>query len=255
MKKSVIFLICLIVSFMVFGQNETKNLMVDIEEVEVTPPKFTGIENVVAKLPGNRSDLISGYLSKNVVYPKRAMNLRKEGTEVVQFVITPSGELRDFKVINSVCPEIDFELISVLKRTNGMWNPGYNNGEPVAMQKEVSMVFNLGEYKNRTVKEKFTAIATSFFTKGTKKLFIENNPKKALKYFEMAMMYLPNDESLLYSRGMVKYELEDKEGAQSDWDRMKLLAEKGTIEKNIEFTANNYKQLKGFEELQNHIGK
>ena len=42
MKKYVIILISLMATIAVFGQNETKQINVDVEEVQVTPPKFTG---------------------------------------------------------------------------------------------------------------------------------------------------------------------------------------------------------------------
>ena len=45
MKRNVIFLVCLIISTMVFGQNETKQINVDVEEVQVTPPTFAGVLN------------------------------------------------------------------------------------------------------------------------------------------------------------------------------------------------------------------
>lgn len=255
MKKYVIFLMCLILSILVFGQEEIKELKVNLEEVEVTPPKFTGIKNVVTSLSDTGSDQISDYLAQKVIYPKRASDLGKEGTEVVQFTVTSSGELKDFKVINSVCEDIDFELISALESTSGMWKPGSNNGKSTSMVKEVSMVFNLGEYKNRTASEKFNSIAINYFNKGNKNLFYKNNAKKALKQFNAALVYLPYESSLLFARGMAKYALEDSEGAQQDWDRMKYLAENGKSEKSIVLITDNYKELKGFKELQSYLNE
>ena len=244
MKKYFILLICLIVSAVTYGQNKMTNVMVDAE-VEVTPPQFTGIENVTALTNTDRSVLIKKYLVKNVIYPRRAAKCMREGTEVVQFTITATGELTNFKVINSLCPEIDNEMLRVLKTTDRMWKPGFNNGMPVAMEKEISMIFKSGDYNNIT--KYFTAKANKFFIKGNKNLYFNGNPKKALKYYNEGMRYLPYDKGLLYVRGMCLYELGDKEGARNDWNRIVTL---GGIDfgDTIDFVFDSDK-MKGYEEM------
>jgi len=131
MKKIVNFLICLIFSVMAIGQNETQNLEVSLEESEVTPPKFTGIENPAA-FPEADNSVVRNYLRKQLIRPNPSNEYWLDGTEIVQFTVTPSGNLTNFKVINSVCPAIDREIFHILETTNGMWEPGYRNGEPAA---------------------------------------------------------------------------------------------------------------------------
>ncbi len=244
MKKYLVLLICLTVSFIAFGQSEMKNVMTGAE-VEVTAPQFTGIENVVALTSVNRSLLIKEYLVKKAIYPKGALNCNKEGTEVIKFVVNPDGSLSNFDVINSICREIDDELIRVLKTTNGMWQPGENNGNPVAMEKEVSLIFAAGSVKN--LKEIFTAKATNSFIQGNKRMFVKHKYKKALKYYNQGTRYLPYDKGLLYVRGICKYELGDKEGARKDWERIVTL---GGID-GIDFDnfAYDSSKMKGYEEM------
>ncbi len=244
MKKYLVLLICLTVSFIAFGQSEMKNVMTGAE-VEVTAPQFTGIENVVALTSVNRSLLIKEYLVKKAIYPKGALNCNKEGTEVIKFVVNPDGSLSNFDVINSICREIDDELIRVLKTTNGMWQPGENNGNPVAMEKEVSLIFTAGNFKD--LNKYFTAKATNSFVQGCKKMYLKNNSKKALRYYNQGMRYLPYDKNLLYVRGICKYELGDKEGARKDWERIVTL---GGID-GIDFDnfAYNSSKMKGYEEM------
>ncbi len=220
MKKTAIFLFSLTLSLMVFGQIETKDLMVNLEEVEVTPPNFTGIENVAAILQANGAELVKRFIIKNVNYPESALKFHKEGTEIVQFVVTHKGKVTNFKVVNSVSPEIDEELIRVLKTTDGMWKPGYNNGIAVTMEKEVSLVFCVDKCDSNSVKELFANKATEYFKSANKKLFVKQNPQKALKQYDNGIRYLPNDKALLYSRGMCRYELGDEEGALRDWNRI-----------------------------------
>ncbi len=244
MKKFVIFLFCLTLPLMVFAQTETKELMVNLEEVEVTPPKFTGIENVADVLQVNNAELVREFIIKNVNYPVEALDNYKEGTEIVHFCITKEGKVTNFKVINSVSPEIDKELIRVLKTTDGMWKPGYNNGVPVDMGKEVSLVFCLGKDDFCSVKDHFVNKATEYFQGANKQLFVKHNPKKALKQYNKGIKYLPNDKALLYIRGLCRYELGDEEGARRDWDRIVSL---GGMD--IGMIAYDSGEMKGYDEM------
>lgn len=220
MKKNVIFLICLILSMIAIGQNETQK-MVDIDEVEVSPPKFTGIENVATYSNAENISLINNFLAKNTKYPQGAAEILLEGTEVVQFTVTPSGNVTNFNVINSVSKEIDKELIRVLKSTNGMWKPGYNNGKPTEMEQEVSLIF--ADYNESEVVKYFVKKAVYNYTEGSKHLFTEHKPKKAIKHYDMGIRYLPSDKGLLLLRGLCNYELGNIENAKSDWERIVTL--------------------------------
>ena len=209
MKAKVIFILCMILSVITFGQNSKSN---SLEEIEVIPPTFPEAESICQ---GKNVESINDYLSNNIEFPQMSVNSGLQGTEVIQFVVTPKGELTDFNVINSVSSEIDKEVIRVLEVTSGLWKPAHINGEPVAMVKEVSLVFKLNE------KDDFKVMAKKFANQGNKMLFIKKDPKRALKYYDMGITLLPNEESLLATRGLCKYELGDEEGARRDWNRIK----------------------------------
>lgn len=248
MKKYLILMMCLISSAMIFGQNETKNVMVDIEEVSVTPPKFTGIENAAAILETDNSSMINRFLSQNLNYPLNSDEYWKEGTEVIQFTVTPSGMVTDFNVINSVCREIDEELIRVIKTTNGMWKPGYNNGEPIAMEKEVAVMF--GDYKDNEIVTRFVQQAEKNFIMGGKNLFENHKPKKALKFYDLGVRYLPNDKALLMMRGICHYEIGDEESARKDWNRIVSLGGTNPWEIGYDLT-----EMKGYAEMTDILAK
>jgi len=222
MKKIVNFLICLIFSIMAIGQNETQNLKVDSEEI--SPPKFTGNENGAAFLEADNL-VLKDYLLKHVIHPKLIDEYWREGTEIVQFTVTPSGNVSDFKVINSVCPAIDREMFRLLKTTDGMWNPGYMNGEPTAMEKEVSVlfVFECMKYNCIETVKHFTEQATHYLEKGNSNLLVKNNLEKALTLYNKGIRYRPDNKELLMMRGMCSYELGDVESAKSDWYRIAML--------------------------------
>ena len=221
MKTIIIFLLCMILSGITFGQIEEEKMRhVDVDEVQVVPPKFTGVKNAIPLLKEGKIESIGDYLAKNIEYPKKDAERFIQGTEVVQFVVSPTGELSDFKVINGISPQINEEVIRVLETTSGMWVPGYNNNEPVAMEKEISVAFKI---TGLPYPLDFKTQATKYFSKGTEILFTKHNPKRALKFYDKGIMLLPNDEGLLLMRGIARYEVGNKDGAYRDWDRINAL--------------------------------
>ena len=226
---------------MAFGQNR----QTELKEIRVTPPKFTGVMNEV-----NESSL-TNYLLKNIEYKTDIDEPWNEGTEVVRFIVTPNGKLNNFKVINSVSKEIDEELIKVLQSTDGMWAPGLNDKEPIAMEKEVSIIFSVHEPAK--TKEYFTAVATKHFIKGSKKLLIDQKPRKAITAYNKASKYLPNDKALLYLRSVAKYFSGDKEGARTDLNRMEHLVKTNKMEHYLKMPTDDFKTLAGYEEFLSFI--
>lgn len=238
MKKRLIFALSMLVATFAFAQNK------NVEEVNITVPQFTGNENAALIQAGPQSTLIKKFLNKTIVYPATAAYCNIQGTEVVEFTVTTKGNVRDFKIINSVCPEIDKEVISALEQTNGMWYPGIKNGEPADMSVEIPFTFCASNTGSRTVNEFFKEKATLLFSKGIKILFENGNAKKALNYFDKGIIYLPYDQSLLLARGMCRYKLGDTNGATEDWTRMNDLG--GGDMKEL---ASAFKDMKGYDEL------
>ena len=250
MKKTAIFLICLILSIVAIGQSETQNQRVDPEDAGFTPPQFTGIENRASILETDNSLLVKNYLLNNLICPSKSAKCWKEGTEIVQFTVSPSGNVSNFKVITSVSSEIDHEFIRVLETTDGMWKPGYSNGEPTAMKNEVSMLFKVGDYDDSEIVNYFTEKASNYFTKGSLNLLVKNKPEKALRLYSKAVLYRPNDKGLLLLRGMCSYELGDTESAQRDWDRIATLGgiEAGKFD-------NDLAEMKGYTKMTNILAE
>jgi TonB family protein len=251
--KNLILLTCMLFSVCVFAQETT--VKKSLEEVQVSPPEFTGIENVATVLKSNNSKVVTNYLAKNVQYPDQAINSFDEGTSVIQFMVTEEGNLADFEIINSVSKSIDNEVIRALKTTNGMWKPGLNNGEPTAMQKEVSMLFKIDESDAKAIIQDFTEKAIHHFDVACRSLFYKHNAKKALRHYTMATKYLPNDGSLLTLRGLCKYELGDKAGAEKDWNRINKIANNSEAkESNINYLSYDASGLKGNEAMKSILG-
>lgn len=195
-------------------------------ETEVIRPTLSVKKSKM--LPEDRSyESLNDYLSNRIVFPERSLKRKKvEGTEVVQFDVTPEGELTRFHVINSVSPEIDEHVISVLKTTSGFWTPGLINGEPTTMTHEISVAFKRIDHEGPSPKN-FSRQAKLHFEKGTKQLLVKQNPKKALRHFTQGVNYQPYQKGLLWMRGLCLKALGDEEAAQRDWARMETLESRG----------------------------
>jgi TonB family protein len=243
MKTKIFILAVLILPIAAMGQIFHKN--VDIPEVKVTPPVFAGVQ-IVPDDPDSQDNFLGKYLSEYFQYPQSAKQCGDQGTGVIQFVVQPDGKLTDFRVINSVCRELDKEFVRVIKTTEGMWNPGSNNGNPVQMEKEVSMMFVADcEWCNNKPIEYFTKQAKAYFARANKLFLEKHNSKKALKNYDKTIKYLPYDASTLLLRGLCRYENGNLEGARTDWERINKIGSS--------FDASPYLEeltlLKGYDEM------
>jgi len=149
-------------------------------------------------------------------YPQESVSCKRQGTEVVCFLVTPQGELTDIKIINSVCPKIDEEIIRVLSLTSGKWQSGTVNGLNVPMEKEVSIAFKIHQSND------FKKLAQSNLKRGNE-MQMKGNHKKAVKFYDEAIKYLPNEKTILAARSICKYEMGDAKGAEEDWTRLQKI--------------------------------
>ena len=217
MKTIIILFLSMILSGITFGQFENEKMKhIDVDEVQIVPPKFILVKNSTSLMKEGNFESIEDYLVRNIEYPLNDVNQLNQGIEIVQFIVSSTGELSDFKIVNGISTRINEEVIKSLKTTSGMWIPGYNNKERVAMKKEISIAFTIPGsryYKN------FETTARKYFRKGNKALRA-NNLEKTLKCYNKGIMLSPKDKSLLFMRGLVKYELGDENAAYIDWDRI-----------------------------------
>nr|WP_321355684.1 TonB family protein [uncultured Draconibacterium sp.] len=231
MKRLLFIMLAICICLLAVGQNDTPS--VPIDEVEISPPAFTGIANY-ADIVNVDAKYLQTYLSSNITYPKEAERCGWEGTEVIKFNVNSQGKVTNIDIVNGVCPEIDKELVRVLESTNGMWKPGIKDGIPVSMEQEVSIVFSLSDNAELT-SEKFLKVATSCFTQGAECFFEKGKSKKAERLFTKGITYMPHDQSLLLMRGLCRYERGNHEGAREDWTRLFEMG--STIDMNKEFLA------------------
>ena len=83
------------------------------------------------KMPSFKGN-INEWLSQHLFYPTVAAENGIQGTVIVSFVVGKDGSISRAHVVRSVDPSLDREALRVV---NSMpkWNPGLDNGEPVAV--------------------------------------------------------------------------------------------------------------------------
>jgi hypothetical protein len=232
MKRVLLVLMCIVASVICTGQTRQGGTL---PAAVITPPELQ------VTVHGSGSGYLTDYLAANIQYPYNSLMWDEEGVEVVQFMVTPAGEVADITFINSISEEIDREVARVLATTNGKWRPVTENGQPVAREKEVSIVFCTDGVNTS---ERFLRLAKNEFAAANKKFFVKKNFKSALYFYDKAVTYMPHDKSILLTRGMCKYQLGDKAGACRDWNRIRTL---GGFE--VDSYLNSFCELPGFEQM------
>jgi len=93
------------------------------------------------EFPGGVEGLMK-YLYQNIQYPPMAAQNKIGGRVVLQFVIDETGQVGDVKVVRSVSEEVDAEAVRVVKSLP-KFEPGRQNGEPVAVWYTLPVMFKL----------------------------------------------------------------------------------------------------------------
>ncbi len=101
---------------------------------------FTTID-VMPQFPGGDQARMK-FLSTNLRYPEAAVEKEIEGTVVVQFVVTRTGEIDRINIKRSPSPVLSEEAIRVVKKMP-KWIPGENKGKKVDCYFSLPITFKL----------------------------------------------------------------------------------------------------------------
>ena len=204
MKLSISILILAICSSLVFGQNEDESII-------------SGLMNIVeAEFIGtNENAGIEEFIKENLCTTLDQTIWGTVGTVVIRMNVLPTQNLSEFQVIHSVSPHFDQAVIDVLEASNGMWKPATIYGRPVAMEKEVTVVFR---FEGNDIYQ----LAQLNKNKGDD-LMKEGKYNRAAKHYTKALTSCPVSDLLIYRRGLAKYYSGDLEGALIDFERVAYL--------------------------------
>ena len=122
------------------AQQQSQKIFKIVDEM----PRFPGCEDVQDKKERENCafDKMLKFIYTNIKYPKSAQEAGIQGTVVVSFVIEKDGSISDLKVVRSISPDCDEEVLRVVKMMPN-WIPGKQDGEPVRVQFNLPVRFAL----------------------------------------------------------------------------------------------------------------
>jgi protein TonB len=116
------------------------DVMWDDPIVPAEPEPYVVVQEMPS-FPGGKEALLR-YISETVVYPEDAIQNRIEGTVILRFVVSSTGEVTRVEVTRSVDPLLDSEALRVISSLP-RWKPGRQDGNPVPVWFSVPVVFVL----------------------------------------------------------------------------------------------------------------
>ncbi|MBO0948991.1 M56 family metallopeptidase [Fibrella forsythiae] len=105
---------------------------------------FTVVESPPT-FPGGAKAL-SEFISSNIRYPEEARKQRVQGKVFVNFVVNTDGSIDRINILKGLgkgCDEEAVRVVAIMPK----WDPGKQNGHPVAVQYNLPINFSLGDKK------------------------------------------------------------------------------------------------------------
>ena len=111
------------------------SLNVSAQEEPMTQPE------IAPEFPGGTVALLS-LIQQNIKYPEEAKEQEIQGRVIVQFTIEKDGSVTDVKVVKSVHPLVDEQVVRAVSAMPA-WKPGMHEGKPVRVSYSVPFRFRL----------------------------------------------------------------------------------------------------------------
>ncbi len=199
MKRTGLMTALLLLVVVVFAQ-------VNVKETTVVPPKFIGTEEL-------NMDAANGYspICNFIMEDLAEIEGFNQGVVVVKFIIQADGTLTDFDIVNSVSTMADQSVVSCLKKTSGMWQPGMVNEVPRPMEKEMQVKFidpnsipleliaqQKLEYGLKLYYSAQEVLGNFSLTNEKAERKADKKIKKAIRFISEANGYLPNEPSFIF---------------------------------------------------------
>lgn len=120
-------------------------IIITKEKAGYEAPRFPGCEDLdkhtaIKNACGSKRML--QYVVDNLKYPEAAQKAGTEGTVYAAVTISETGKVKDPKIIKSLSPEIDREVLRVIGEMPD-WIPARKNGKAVTAESVVPMFFKL----------------------------------------------------------------------------------------------------------------
>lgn len=131
MKKLILLLIT-VIPLIGFSQTDSTKLETD---------SLKNLKEVLPKYPGGEAEMYK-FISKNLKYPKSAMEEAIEGTVLVRFFIDKEGNVINPKVIKDIGYGCGEEALRVVKKMP-KWTPGTLGDKPIKVSMMLPFQFKI----------------------------------------------------------------------------------------------------------------
>lgn len=111
-----------------------------VEPIVIDPDPID-FPDEMPQFEGGESEMFR-YLSKNMKYPKVDLQLERQGTVFVEFVVGKNGEITEVKILRGVSETIDAEAIRVIQSMPN-WLPGKQKGRAVKVRYKMPLTFKI----------------------------------------------------------------------------------------------------------------
>ena len=132
MKKTIFLLSMLLTAAIVTCTPTTASAQTDSEKV------YNSCQ-VMPQFPGGEKAMME-FIATNLKYPQQAVKDDVQGMVLVDFVINTEGKATDPKIVRSLSPECDAEVIRVVSLMPA-WTPGQQDGQTVNVKYTLPVMF------------------------------------------------------------------------------------------------------------------
>jgi TonB family protein len=127
----------------VLGADDKSALLISaVEEIPIYPGCKAAVATSREEGYTCFNRMVLELVSRNVVYPKKAIRKGIQGSVLVSFIIEKDGYVSNVKVESSVDPELDAEAVRVIKMMPRM-EPAKISGKPVRIRYAIPINFRL----------------------------------------------------------------------------------------------------------------
>ncbi len=185
------------------------------DKKDTSKKDFFVVVEEMPKFNNGGLDKARDYIAQNIKYPTTGI----EGKVFVNFVVESNGKVSNVKIVKSINPDIDKEVVRVIENMPD-WTPGKQRGKNVPVQFTIPVVFNLND-KPKSAETEQEITKSNNGEKYEPFVIVEQMPKFDNKDIEAAKEYIAKN---------VKYpEVAAKSGIQGKVYVSFIVEEDGTV--------------------------
>lgn len=163
-------------------------------------------------------------------YPSSGYNRHTVGTAIAVLTITPQGDMKEVKILNSLGFGFDRMVHQALSATQDIWLADNYVKHDITLFIPISFVLKETQYKRATPRLDFlmpeiVVISHTirkiredvFLATKANHLYIEKKYRRAMKYLDELIRRNPFDKNLFIMRGVARHQTGDASGACDDF--------------------------------------